>query len=264
MSTLREEEKKRWEEIKEKPFSYKLEYFWDYYKFHVIGIIVAVIIVVSIVKTIASYRDYALCVIMVNTEAITADEAAIEWASDLEQLLDVDTDKYQVYIDTSIMIGNGINSNIEYAAMQKLTAYLTSATIDVFIADTASYEEYCQNRNLCDLRDIFTEEELEQMAGRIYYTDAATYADYDDITNIHVAEDQAGYTVDHHDPDSMEDPIPTGIFVSQDSRIGTSGIYDALKDFEEYQGHPSEAVMGITRNTTHLDASIEALRYFMN
>ena len=263
MSTLREEEKARWKEIKDKPFKYKLEYFVDYYKWHVIGVIVAILIVVAVIKTIVDYRDYALCVVMINTEAITTDEAAIQWASDLEDILDVDTDKYQVYIDTSIMIGNGANSNLEYAAMQKLTAYLTSATMDVFIADSSVFEEYCQNRNLYDLRDIFTEEELESMADMIYYTDAATYSDYDDITNIRVSEDQAAYTVNHHDPESMKDPIPMGLYVTADSRLGSSPAYSTLEGFEDYQGYPAEAIIGITRNTTHLESAIEAMKYFI-
>lgn len=262
MGTLREEEKERWKEIKDKPFKYKLGYFWDYYKGVCLGIIIAIIVIVSIVRTVASYRDYALCVIMVNTEPITADEAAIEWKSDLEDQLNVDTDKYQVYIDTSISIGGGANANVEYAAMQKLTAYLTSATIDVFIADTSIFEEYCQNGNLFDLRDVFSEEELEAMSGMIYYTDAATFEDYDDITNIRVSEDQSAYVVDHHDPDSMKDPIPMGIFISEDSRIGRSGVYDNLKEFSDYQGYPAEPVMGIVLNTTHYDSAVETLRYF--
>ena len=263
MATLREEEKERWKEIKDKPFSYKLEYFWDYYKFAVIGVIVAVLVVIAVIKTVVNYRDYALCVVMINTEPITTDEAAITWASDLEQLLDVDTDKYQVYFDTSIMIGNGANSSVEYAAMQKLTAYLTSATMDVYIADTAIFEEYCQNENLYDLRAVFTEEELEALDGMIYYTDGATFADYDDITNIRVSEDQAQYTVNHHDPSGMKDPIPMGIFIPEDSRISNSGAYDLLKDFEKYQGYTPEPVMGIVRNSTHFESAVQTLRYFM-
>ena len=67
MSILREEEKARWKEIKDKPFKYKFDYFMDYYKWHVIGAIVAILVIVAVIRTIVSYRDYALCVIMVNT-----------------------------------------------------------------------------------------------------------------------------------------------------------------------------------------------------
>ena len=263
MSILREEEKARWKEIKDKPFKYKFDYFMDYYKWHVIGAIVAILVIVAVIRTIVSYRDYALCVIMVNTEAITTDELAIDWASDLEELLNVDTGKEQVYIDSSIMIGNGTNPNIEYAAMQKLTAYLTSATIDVFIADSYVFEQYCQNRNLYDLRDIFTEEELESMSDIIYYTDAATYSDYDDVTNLDVAADQAKYVIDHHDPASMKDPVPMGLFVTDTSRLGSTEAYSTLENFDDYQGYPSEAIIGITRNTTHFDSAVAAMKYFL-
>ena len=161
------------------------------------------------------------------------------------------------------MIGNGTNPNIEYAAMQKLTAYLTSATIDVFIADSYVFEQYCQNRNLYDLRDIFTEEELESMSDIIYYTDAATYSDYDDVTNLDVAADQAKYVIDHHDPTSMKDPVPMGLFVTDTSRLGSTEAYSTLENFEDYQGYPSEAIIGITRNTTHFDSAVAAMKYFL-
>jgi len=61
----------------------------------------------------------------------------------------------------------------------------------------------------------------------------------------------------------MKDPVPMGLFVTDTSRLGSTEAYSTLENFEDYQGYPSEAIIGITRNTTHLDSAIAAMKYFL-
>lgn len=264
MATLREDTLEQLKEMKDRPFKDKLEYFWEYYKYLALGVIVTIAIIIGIIHSIVSYREYAISIIVVNSDSTVSDELSDEWESDLAEILQINTKKEKVYIDTSIQVGNGTQQQIEYAALQKLVAFFTSRTADVFIANTPLFEEYSQNGNVGDLRNYYSEEELEALSDIIYYTDAATFVDYQDISNLDAQEDQKKYTVDHRDPDSMQDPIPTGFYVTNSTVLGETGVYRHLLSYEPYQGHSQEAVIGIPIVVTDVEKAKLAVGYFIN
>lgn len=263
MGTLREDTNEQIKTMKDRSFKDKFEYFWEYYKFHALGIIVGVAVIIAIIRSIVSYREYAISIIMVNPDNIVTEELAPEWESDLAEILQINTRKEQIYIDTSISVGNNTPQQLEYSALQKLVAFFTSRTADVFISNTPLFEEYSQNGNLSDLRNYYTDEELEALSDIIYYTDAATFVDYQDVTNLDAKEDQEKYTVDHRDPDSMQDPIPTGFYITDSSKLGQAGVYAYINGLN-YQGHPQEGVIGIPVVVTDVDKAKLAVDYFLN
>lgn len=263
MGTLREDTNEQIKTMKDRSFKDKFEYFWEYYKFHALGIIVGVAVIIAIIRSIVSYREYAISIIMVNPDNIITEELAPEWESDLAEILQINTRKEQIYIDTSISVGNNTPQQLEYSALQKLVAFFTSRTADVFISNTPLFEEYSQNGNLSDLRNYYTDEELEALSDIIYYTDAATFVDYQDVTNLDAKEDQEKYTVDHRDPESMQDPIPTGFYITDSSKLGQAGVYAYINGLN-YQGHPQEGVIGIPVVVTDIEKAKIAVNYFLN
>ena len=106
MGTLREDTNEQIKTMKDRSFKDKFEYFWEYYKFHALGIIVGVAVIIAIIRSIVSYREYAISIIMVNPDNIVTEELAPEWESDLAEILQINTRKEQIYIDTSISVGN--------------------------------------------------------------------------------------------------------------------------------------------------------------
>ena len=264
MATLREDTLEQLKTMKDRSFKDKLAYFWEYYKYLAIGVIATILILVAVVRTIVNYRTYAISIIMVNTDNIVSDEIAPEWESDIAEILQINTKKEMIYIDTSIQCGNNTPQQLEYPALQKLVAFFTSRTADVFISNTPLFEEYSQNRNLGDLRNYYSEEELATWSDIIYYTDGATFADYEDISNLDAKEDQEKYIVDHRDPDSMEDPIPTGFYITDSSKLGQAGIFTYLSAFDDYQGHPQEGVIGIPIVVTDVEKAKLTIEYFLS
>ena len=128
------------------------------------------------------------------------------------------------------------------------------------MADMTVFEQYAQNGCFIDLRDIYTEDELSEMEGLIYYTDAATFTDYQS-SEMDVYEKQAEYVIDHHDPSTMQDPVPVGFFACEGTRVGASGIYDHLRETEDFQGHENEAAFGILQNTGRYDNAVTGISY---
>ena len=260
MATLREDTKAEWDKMKERPFKEKLSYFWEYYKVHTIVAIVAVVFVTMMIRSFVTSKDYALFIAVVDSYDL-AGGTTEGWASDLADIIGFDKDDYEVHIDSSLTFGgDSASSQSDYVSAQKLTALLTSRTVDIMMADMTVFEQYAQNDIFIDLRDIYTEEELSEMEGLIYYTDAATYADYRS-SEPDVYDKQAEYDIDHHDPSTMKDPVPVGFFACEGTRAGDSGIYDHLKETEKFQGHENEAAFGILKNTERYDNAVTGISY---
>lgn len=264
MATISEETKKQTSKMKGKPLKEKLAYFWEYYKIQTLIVAVALGITFSLVHSFVTAKDYALSVLLVNAIAPDYSSDYSEWTNDLNELIDFDQKKYEVYIDGSITIGVATNNaNAEYANLQKLAAMMSSQSIDLMTANTSEIEHYAQLDYFYDLRKILSSEELEKYSDIIYYTDAATFSDFDDETNLNVVDDQAAYTVNHHDPDSMTDPIPVGLFITDNSRIAQKNLYTYLAG-STYQGYPEEGVIVVPVNTPRLDAALTGLKYLLN
>ncbi len=260
MATLREDTKAEWDKMKDRPFKEKLSYFWEYYKVHVIVAIIAVIFVVAMIRSFVTSKDYAVFIAAVDSFDATGETKGV-WAEELADIIGFDKDDYEVYIDSTVQFGgDSASTQSDYVSAQKLTALLTSRSMDIMIADMTVFEQYAQNDCFVDLRDIYSEEELSSMEGLIYYTDAATFADYQS-SEMNVYEKQAEYTIDHHDPSSMKDPVPVGFFAAEGTRVGDSGMYDHLKDTEEFQGHENEAAFGILKNTERYDNAVTGISY---
>ncbi len=261
MTTIWEETKTQGAKMKGRPLKEKLEYFWEYYKIHTIVAVTVIALIASLVHAWATSKDYALSIVMINSIADSFEGVTDTWTGDLTSILDFDTKEYEVAIDTTVMLGMGsASATQEYSSSQKVAAMVSSQSIDIITADTSIFEQYAQNGFFTDLRDIYTEEQLNALNGQIYYTDMSTASDYDDI-NDDVISRQAAYNVDHHDPSAMKDPVPVGIFPDESSRLVQSGVYSHLPGFDAYQGHERAPVIGVPLGTPRTDAAIIGIEY---
>lgn len=267
MATIWEETKKQTLKMKGRPLKEKLAYIWEYYHIVILIAAGAIFILASLIKAFVTSKDYALSVVMINSVAGAFEGVTDEWTAELTDTLDFDQKKYEVYIDTSIMIGGpNVTASQEYASLQKFAALMSSKSMDIITADTPRFEQYAQNQYFCDLRDVFSQEELDEMTEYIYYTDAATYSDYgsDVDPSVDVNAIQAAYVIDHRDPSSMKEPVPVGFFIPESSRLGASGIYSHLPAEDAFQGHTPEAVIGIAINSPRLDNAKTGVEFFLN
>jgi len=267
MATIWEETKEQTSKMKDKPFKEKLEYFWEYYKIHTLIVIGVLTILISIIHAVATSKDYGLGIVLMNIVSPDFETDYSDWQNDLYDILDLNTKKYDVFIDDSISIGGANNSgNQEYSSQQKLAALMSSKCIDILVSNTSEFEHYAQLEYFFDLREILPEETFKKYeeAGLIYYTNAATFSDYDDEFNTSVSETQASYTYDHHDKTTMADPIPVGIYVKADTKLYSKDIYIYLLGVDNYQGYPQEPILGIPVNCDRIDAAILGTNYLLS
>lgn len=261
-SEIREEQKQALSTMSTKE---KFAYFWDYYKIHTLAAVIIIAIAVSFIVQMATHKDYAFYAVL--ADAVTSDsnyELTETWNAEFLEYAQIDPDEYKVYIDTSISLTEGVDMQYTIANEQKLFAMLQAGTVSALVAGTESFETYAQFRYFYDMESILSEEEVEKYRPYFYYTDAATFDDEDDTPSLDpsVQTDPGTLTVNHRDPASMEQPVAVGIILTENNKIADAGYYTYLTVGEyQYQGYPSDAVLGIPLTNKEPALVIRFLEY---
>jgi hypothetical protein len=239
----------------------KWDYFWTYYKIPFWAAILGIAVLVYCIHDASSRRDDALYAVMINADSASIPTDALDkWDSDLAGILKLDTKKYQAYVDDSMTLS--LNSSDQYSMSnsQKFMAMSAANQLDAVVADEEIYEYYSQFQYFENLNDVLTKEQLSEYSDCLYYTDRSTFSDTDS-DNFELS-DLSSRKIDHHDPSTMKDPIPVGIFVTDAQKVKADKCYDYLSVKKvTYQGHTSEPVVGIPVTSKHQKAGIAFIGY---
>ena len=255
---IREERRKAMSRMNTKE---KFAYFWGYYKVHALVAVVILIAASSLIYHYVTYKDYGFYALLLNAASTDASAGLPDlWASEFQAYAGIDPDEYEVYIDTSMEISSTDISQYTMASQQKLVAMLQTGSISTIIADTRTFEQYAQTELFANLEDVLSEEEIEKYKSCFYYTDTASFAD--DTYDPAQAQDPSELTIDHRDPSTMEKPAAVGIIVTKDNMIEDARFYAYLEDSSyDYQGHPSEVVLGIPLTNSQPELVVRFLEY---
>lgn len=234
---LSDEIKREQEKLKGRGVKAHLSYFWYYYKIHTIAAVLMLLFIISAVRSVLSNKPAALNAVFLN--AVTYDvgnyDALMEGFS---RYADIDLKKNSVLLDmTEYMTPGGMVTEYDLAASQKIAVQENTGQLDLLVADAWNFRFLTLNGGIRNLTELFSEEELEKYAGKVYYIDLAeaeTYAEqadsgeYDEVTQESLDEAAAGEKKDAFvlpDPSGMEEPVPVGIVVSDAAVIEELALY---------------------------------------
>lgn len=259
---IREEQKQALSTMSPKQ---KLAYFWDYYKIHVLVAAVVIAVIISFVRQYLGNKDTAFYAVLLNVGVTDSNaEIATSLSEDFREYAGIDPEQYEVTIDTSISLYDGVDAQYAIANQQKLLAMMQIGDVSTLVADTENFEKYAQFEFLYDLQSLLSEEELAKYNSYLYYTDAASIENDDSTAspNGNEQKDPAELTINHRDPSTMEQPVAVGIILTEDNKLADVGYYAYLSDMDmNYQGFPSEAVLGIPITNKEPETAIRFLEY---
>lgn len=158
---IREEQKQY---LKGKSFKYKFQYFVEYYLKIVIGVCLVMAFIISIIVTVVSAKDNAVQVIFVNATHVPDTEAFAEENA-------IDTSKYDVTFDNNYYIDISAADEDSYIYLQKIVAIVASKDGDGLVGDYDTLYYLAGNEFYGDLRDYFTEEELDALGDKVIWYD---------------------------------------------------------------------------------------------
>lgn len=188
-------------DLKPMTFKEKCEHLWEYYKEWLL-VVFLVIMGISLLTTIIANRskDVLVSGMVVNVSMdprgmtyLTTDYAKVLGATSKNQVCEVDATGFGDPLDPE----NGENS---YYSSMILPARVTGAMLDYMLLDEFAMKYYITHDVYMDLRNFFTEEELEELAAADKLIYAMEEGDIDrmpiavKITDLAFVKDNTGNT----------------------------------------------------------------------
>ena len=240
--------------MKDKPFKEKFEYFWEYYKLPVIGIIVGAVIIFSITKAIVTAKDYCFVAMLVNSANIDTEKMSESFAG----YAGLDLDRYNCYINANEAENMMNSSAADYGPATRFAALMAAKDLDCVVYDSMVFNNKAVNDVFADLNKILSDEDIEKYKDSFYYIDGEIMKKVSEDLAFGDAYNEERGTYDdqlkdleyHMNPLAMADPVPVGI-VLVDSPFAT--VMDSYYDLIP--------VFAVTQNTQRLDTAIVFLHY---
>lgn len=219
---IRDEIKKEQEKLKDKPLKYKLAYFWEYYKIHTIVTVIAIVLIATMIRDIRSNKDYAFYATLINSTGADVSELA----SEFETVQQVDTKKYQVFLDTSLNYQLDSMDTLTMATTQKILATIAAGELDVMVSDEDTINHFAKNDAFCDLKQVLPEDLIEKYKDDFLYIEGkdlnATETETGDGSFASMAEQNGTLTPTsktYNDPSEFEEPIAVGIYLTDTDKL---------------------------------------------
>ncbi|MCM1161178.1 MAG: hypothetical protein NC412_08135 [Roseburia sp.] len=162
------EEKEQWAKLKDRPPKEKLNYFWYYYKFYVIGAMVGIICLIIFIRGYReSTKEPSIYVALINSGYMTTAETSL--MDDYVASRNIDTNASPARFDISISMTQGTVDDASVANSQKLMALFQTHAMDVIISDAWVLEEYAPLSAFANLETLLPEDLYEKVQDKLYF-----------------------------------------------------------------------------------------------
>jgi len=239
--------------IKNADFKTKVEYFLDYYKWHVIITAGVLFIVISLIYSVATKKEVAFSGYFINStdDLFSSDTtSSTEISTEFAEIAGIDLNEYDVYIDSTLQYGDGTDE-ASMLTVQKLSTTLAAQDTDFIAANDGSFHNFYHMASFYDLRELYSEEELEKYDDYLYYIDMEVIRQENaalDVGDLNYKSEP----YDHYAPENMVDPVPVAICIEE------SPMLEKL-----YQYYSGRIVLGISEGTQRVDLSLQFIDFLM-
>ena len=210
---LMDEFKEERDEIKHGGFKVKIAYFWDYYKWHVIGAVALIALFAGLLHSYLNRKETVYYSAFINMNATINSE---DYQKEFAESIEIDRKKESITFDTDLKIDFSVMDQMTFTATQKILVYVTSGDLDSMLANRPVINQYAYNDVLRDLRTFLTPEEIAKYEPYFFYKDGSLELDDDAL----LAATQ--YPENPMDPTTMGDPIPVAICLKECPKLRES------------------------------------------
>ncbi len=239
--------KKEHKNIMEKPKSERAAYFWEYYKWHLIVFVLVLALLVQGIVGAVTRKDTVFTGFMLNCKIDTEEKAFLQG---FYQYAGIDNSVNEAAFYTDVILTDQ-NSKSDINAFQRIMAGIAIQDTDFIVGQTGNFQfcAYATNRIFMDLRDFLDAETLEKLADHLYYIDGAILQQLDAPLGEAVDPNALTYP-DPHKPETMTDPIPVGIDISDREDLVSA-----------YYFPDTTLYLGIIANTPRPELSRQFIEY---
>ncbi len=232
--------------IKQKSFKERLQYFFDYYKWHVVGGVVLIIAAVSLIHSLTTRKDWAFYGAFVNSYQTPQYDA---FRQDFAERAGIDLEKYDILFDSNMYITDNAFDQVNVDATERLTVYIAAGDVDVMASGPLVMNRYAYNGMFRDLRQVLPPELQEQLEPYYYYMDASLAAEIESAQDAGTTETAPAYPSNPSRAEDMQDPVPVGLYIQDCPRIQEAFV------FQE-----KDVILSVIGNVTETDSILQFIR----
>lgn len=256
-----DEFKEEREALKNASFKEKWQYFLDYYKWYVIGGGLTLLLVCIFIRDVATAKDYALYGTFINAYAFQNEDGSEKAQALMDEMaarLEIDTEEYEVGIDSSLTIGGSSSvdvtgmtaSEVSYQSEQKLMVYIAAGDLDFIAADSTTFLQYATNETFFDLREVLSPEQQEKYEPYYYYVDMAEVNTANEASQNGTFDSYVPREYDPLDPSTCLEPVPIAVCINNSPKV-----------MDAYYFREEIVPMGIVVNSSHVEDAVMFLDY---
>lgn len=154
------------EKLQGKTLAQKLRYYFMYYKVPFIIILAVVLIIISVCHARSNNLDMAFHAYFINAENTISDEI---FENDLAEIYQIDTEKEQVLIDSSMYFGG--SSMTAVSSTEKFASEINTSLLDACVMPEEYFLTYAREGAFDDLSNYLSDETMTAYADRLVYND---------------------------------------------------------------------------------------------
>ncbi len=172
----------------------KIQYIWDYYKFHLFILGIFLYIAAYFLYGQITHKDVVLYTALVNVSA--GEDLMEDLNRHFLESQNMDTGKYECYLYPGLYLTDDENNpwhEYTYASRIKILAAIDGEQLDVVLMNKEAFDAFAQNGYLCDLDELLAGSNppnlyeklkpylitnvsiLEDNSMDLYFDDSATY-----------------------------------------------------------------------------------------
>jgi len=128
--------------IREMPFKKKVEYIWEYYKFHILVVIIILAIAGGIINAVFINPRAQVTLFIAWSTGFITDEQTSELKDKLEEKI-IDP-KANETVEINMFYSTSDDPSMDAAQIQRLAAMMAAGMIDVFVVDYELLNDYAR------------------------------------------------------------------------------------------------------------------------
>lgn len=136
----------------------RLEYFWMYYKIPFLAVLAGAAILFCFVYAKVTEKEYALNTMLLDVHSSVREETLAE---EFAGYAEIDTKKYEVLISTSLLFSDASSGNYAMSSLARFYSLIGTEELDACMMLEEDFMKYAKADSFLDLRELFTEKELE-------------------------------------------------------------------------------------------------------
>ncbi|MGN8647412.1 hypothetical protein ACTNEO_16145 [Gracilibacillus sp. HCP3S3_G5_1] len=153
--------KKLWETLKTMSFKEAIDYIWEYYKVHIIGIVLGVAFLVSILSTVFGEKEDTYEVMVVSEIPFDITE---QFTNEVNEKY---FDDFLVAIN-NITSGGGSIADLSYADVQKFWASIGANMVDIIVTNETIAAQMVEQEGILEINEVVELSLLEENGVELY------------------------------------------------------------------------------------------------